>query len=169
VTIAQLNAMSADAFTEAVGFTFERSPWIARRAWERRPFESVADLHAAMIQIVEESTPERHIALIAAHPDLAGRVAREGRLTAASANEQRAAGLDRLTPDEIARFETLNRTYRRRFGFPFVICARGHTKQSILEALEHRLNNDREAEIDTALREIGQIAKLRLSQAVADA
>lgn len=161
--------MDAGSFTTAVGFAFEDSPWIAREAWGRRPFASVANLHAAMVSIVESAPLERRIALIAAHPDLAGRVAREGRLTAASAHEQHSAGLDRLTPPEVERFEHLNAGYRERFNFPFVICAREHTKESILAALEARLENQREEEIDTALREIAKIARIRLSEAVADA
>jgi OHCU decarboxylase len=166
VTIAQLNAMDAASFTNALGFAFENSPWIARAAWEFRPFASTEDLHAAMVDAVRQAPVERRIALIAAHPDLAGRVAREGRLTPASANEQHAAGLDTLAPDEIQRFEGLNARYRDRFGFPFVICARENTKASILAALEARLENHREAEIETALSEIAKIARLRLLQAV---
>ena len=168
VTIAQLNALDADAFVAAVGSAFEHSPWIARAAWERRPFESIGALHRAMTGVVEQAPLEQRIALIAAHPDLAGRVAREGRLTAASTREQRSAGLDQLTPDEIARFETLNGAYRQRFGFPFVICAREHTKQSILSALEKRAGNDREGEIRTAIGEISKIARLRLMEALSE-
>lgn len=168
MTIAQLNALDAGPFVEAVGFAFEDSPWIAKEAWNRRPFRNVTDLHAAMTQAVERAPEERRIALIAAHPDLAGRVAREGRLTAASADEQRRAGLDRLTPAEIERFETLNGTYRERFGFPFVICARENTKETILAALEMRLENERSTEIAAALGEIAKIARLRLTAAVRD-
>lgn len=168
MTIAQLNALDAGPFVEAVGFAFEDSPWIAREAWNGRPFRSVADLHAAMTQTVERAPQERRIALISAHPDLAGRVAREGRLTAASADEQRGAGLDRLTPAEIERFETLNGRYRERFGFPFVICARKNSKATIFAALEMRLKNERTTEIATALAEIGKIARLRLAAAVRD-
>lgn len=160
--------MDAGSFVEAVGFAFEHSPWIAREAWERRPFADVADLHAAMTEVLERAPQERRIALIAAHPDLAGRLAREGRLTAASANEQRSAGLDRLTPGELARFEQLNGAYRARFGFPFVICARENTKETILAALEERGKNDRQTEVRTAIGEIAKIARIRLSEAVSD-
>ncbi len=123
-------------------------------------------LHAAMLDAVAAASVERRVQLIAAHPDLAGRLAREGRLTVASSREQAAAGLDRLTADERARFDRLNAAYRARFEFPFVICAREQTKASILAALEQRLGNDRETEIETALREIGKIARLRLRDAV---
>jgi len=102
VTVTQLNQDGRETFMNAVGFAFENSPWIAERAWEERPFESVGDLHARMVAIAEAAPLEKRVALIAAHPDLAGRVAREGRLTAASQNEQSAAGLDRLSNEERA-------------------------------------------------------------------
>lgn len=168
MTVTQLNRADREAFTDAVGFAFEHSPWIAEAAWERRPFESVDDLHARMVAIVEQAPAERQIALISAHPDLAGRVAREGRLTPASQGEQGSAGLDALTPDEIARFESLNGAYRTRFGFPFVICARENTKDSILAELETRTRNAPETEIEKALQEIAEIARLRLHDAVQD-
>ena len=166
MTIAQLNDAGAEAFVAAVGFAFEDSPWIARAAWASRPFSGVEALHAAMCGIVREAPQEQRVALIAAHPDLAGRLAREGRLTAASTGEQSAAGLDRLTPQEVARFEALNGAYRERFGFPFVICARNNTKDSILQALEERARNDRATEIAAAIAEICEIARLRLLDAV---
>ncbi len=150
----------------AIGFAFEDSPWIARAAAVRRPFASMEALHAAMVAIVAAAPSPAQVALIAAHPDLAGRVAREGRLTAASRAEQAAAGLDALTPEEIARFDADNRAYRAKFGFPFVICAREHDKASILAALERRVQNARADEIATALGEIAKIARLRLEEAV---
>ncbi len=119
-----------------------------------------------MVTVVQQAPQEKRIELIAAHPDLAGRVAREGRLTAASRDEQRSAGLNRLSKEEVARFERLNQAYRARFLFPFVICARENTKESILAAVESRTQNDRETEIATALREIAKIARLRLSDAI---
>jgi 2-oxo-4-hydroxy-4-carboxy-5-ureidoimidazoline decarboxylase len=168
VKLADLNTADRASFVAAVGFAFEQSPWIAEAAWERRPFKDRSALVACMNAIVRESPLELRLALLAAHPDLAGRVAREGRLGPASVKEQASAGLDRLTPEEIANFDALNAAYRSRFGFPFVICAREHTKESILSALRARTGNDRAAEIATALEEIGKIAALRLADAVAD-
>jgi OHCU decarboxylase len=165
-TIAELNACTEDAFVAAVGFAFEDSPWIARAAAAERPFPDVAALHGAMVAVVTAAPVEKQVALIAAHPDLAGRVAREGRLTAASAAEQAGAGLGALTPAEIARFDTDNGAYRARFGFPFVICARENTKLTILDALARRRDNDRATEVATALAEIAKIARLRLEDAV---
>ena len=165
-TVDYLNACSADAFVAEIGFAFEDSPWIARSAAERRPFADRAALHAAMVDVVGRASDEAKVALIRAHPDLAGRVAREGRLTAASAAEQAGAGLDALSAAEIARFDADNGAYRERFGFPFVICARENTKASILAALARRGTNERSAEIATALAEIAKIARLRIDDAV---
>ena len=166
MTVTQLNRADREAFTDAVGFAFEDSPWIAEAAWKLRPFESVDDLHARMVAIVELAPKEKQIALICAHPDLAGRVAREGRLTPASRDEQGSAGLDSLSPKEIAQFEVLNGAYRARFGFPFVICARENNKDSILAELETRARNAPEGEIAKAVQEITKIARLRLHDAV---
>jgi OHCU decarboxylase len=165
-SIAALNAADRATFVAAIGFAFEDSPWIAEAAWARRPFANLDDLHAALTGVVANAPEDRQVALIAAHPDLAGRVARDGRLTAASRGEQAAAGLDRLTAADVARFDAANGAYRARFGFPFVICAREHDQTSILGALERRATNDRAAEIATALGEIAKIARLRLEDAV---
>jgi OHCU decarboxylase len=165
-SIAALNAADRATFVAAIGFAFEHSPWIAEAAWDRRPFADLDDLHAALVDVVAEASRERKIALIAAHPDLAGRVAREGRLTPASRGEQAAAGLDRLTPEELGRFDRANAAYRERFGFPFVICAREHDKASILTELERRVRNEPADEIEAALDEISAIARLRLADVV---
>jgi 2-oxo-4-hydroxy-4-carboxy-5-ureidoimidazoline decarboxylase len=165
-TIEYLNTCPLDAFVAEIGFAFEDSPWIARAAAARRPFSGRDALHAAMVAVVDGASDEAKVALIAAHPDLAGRVAREGRLTAASAAEQAGAGLGALSPAEIARFDADNGAYRARFGFPFVICARENTTASILQALARRRDNTRAAEIATALAEIAKIARLRIEDAV---
>ncbi|MHB8433378.1 MAG: 2-oxo-4-hydroxy-4-carboxy-5-ureidoimidazoline decarboxylase [Candidatus Tyrphobacter sp.] len=167
VTIAQLNAADRAAFVAAVGFTFEGSPWIAQEAWSRRPFANAQALLAAMLAAVAAAPEERRVALICAHPDLGGHMSRRGRLTVQSLQEQAAAGLAASTPAEMVRFDELNGAYRERFGFPFVICAREHTKGAIFAALERRLGNDRATEIASALEEIGKIARLRLLDAVA--
>lgn len=167
MTLDELNLCTPEAFVATIGFTFEHSPWIAEEAAKGRPFASIDALHAHMVEVVDRSPEEKRIALISAHPDLAGRVAREGRLTASSRDEQVSAGLDRLTPHEIARFEALNSGYRARFGFPFVICAREHDKASIFSELERRARNERATEIAAALEEIAKIARLRLADAIA--
>jgi 2-oxo-4-hydroxy-4-carboxy-5-ureidoimidazoline decarboxylase len=168
MTLDELNCCTFEDFVAAVGFTFERSPWIAAEAAQARPFATVDALHAQMVEAVAAAPEEKRIALIAAHPDLAGRVAREGRLTPASRGEQASAGLANLTPEEIARFDHLNSVYRERFGFPFVICARERDKSSILNELERRVRNERATESAIALAEIAKIARLRLRDAISD-
>jgi OHCU decarboxylase len=149
-------------FVRVCGPLFEHSPWIAERTWAKRPFGSIDALHRALVETVRDAPEDEQIALIAAHPDLVGRMARERRLTRESTAEQSAAGLNELTADEARRFDQYNADYRSRFGFPFVICARENKKQSILQAFPARLANDRVTEIDTALAEIAKIARLRL-------
>jgi OHCU decarboxylase len=160
--------MDRSAFVAAIGGAFEHSPWIAERAWARRPFASVADLHEKLCGVVAAASPDEQVGLIRAHPDLVGRLAREGRLTCESAAEQAAAGLDALSADEVAAFERYNAAYRERFGFPFVICARENRKEAILAAFPRRLQNPREREVATALEEIYKIARLRLADLVGE-
>jgi 2-oxo-4-hydroxy-4-carboxy-5-ureidoimidazoline decarboxylase len=169
MTLAALNALDEDTFTATVGPVFEDSPWLARAAARRRPFASLHALESALVDELRGASVERQTALIAAHPDLAGRVAREGRLTPASQAEQTGAGLDMLTDHERARFDRLNAAYRTRFNFPFVICVREATKDSILEAMGRRVQHTREDEIATALDEIAAIARLRLRDLVSEA
>jgi 2-oxo-4-hydroxy-4-carboxy-5-ureidoimidazoline decarboxylase len=166
MTLDALNAAGEASFVATLGGIFEHSPWVAARAWPERPFATVADLHAAMCRAVARATRDEQLGLIVAHPDLVGRAALAGSLTPASRDEQAAAGLDRLSPDEIAAFGTLNAVYRARFGFPFVICVREHRKAAILAGLRSRVKNAREAEIATALGEIEKIARLRLEATV---
>jgi allantoate deiminase len=165
-TLRQLNAMDHDAFVAVCGPVFEHSPWIAERSWSKRPFDSLSDLHEKLIHTVASSTPDERLALIRAHPDLVGRLAREGRLTRESAAEQAAAGLHSLTSQEIAAFESHNAAYQEKFGIPFIICARENRKDAILAAFPRRLNNSREQEIAGALAEVYRIARLRLADAV---
>ena len=153
-----LNHLDQAGFVRALGAVFEDSPWVAERTYPARPFATLDALHAAMVHVVETAGREAQLALIRAHPDLATRV----QLSAASTREQVGAGLDRLPPDEYARFLMLNARYRLRFGFPFVIAVRNRTPASILAAFERRLENTVDAEITTALREIAHIARFRL-------
>ncbi|HZX68265.1 MAG TPA: 2-oxo-4-hydroxy-4-carboxy-5-ureidoimidazoline decarboxylase [Candidatus Elarobacter sp.] len=166
-SIAALNAADRATFVAAIGFAFEDSPWIAGAAWERRPFAGIDALYAALVGVVRDAPVERQVALIAAHPDLGGRLARTGRLTPSSRDEQASAGLDRLAPEEIARFDEANAVYRERFGFPFVIAVRGLDTRAIIAQLEVRTRNERAAEIARALAEIATIARLRLHDTVA--
>jgi 2-oxo-4-hydroxy-4-carboxy-5-ureidoimidazoline decarboxylase len=159
--------MDRDDFVATFGGVFEESPWIAREAWESRPFGSVDALHAAMVWVVEHSPRAARLELIRAHPDLAGKAAIAGALTPESTREQAAAGLDRLTPAQYERITTLTAAYRERFGFPFVVCAREHTADSIIAAAASRLEAAPDEEEQTALSEIAKIARLRLDDLVA--
>jgi 2-oxo-4-hydroxy-4-carboxy-5-ureidoimidazoline decarboxylase len=138
---------------------FEHSPWIEARA-DAAP--SSGDRWTDLMAVVHAATPEERLALIRAHPELAGKAAIDRTLTDASAAEQASAGLDRLTPDEFQRFHDLNAAYRARFDFPFIICVRLTDKAGILAAMESRLSNDRDTEIETAITQIGEIVRLRL-------
>lgn len=166
-TLGRLSAMSRKEFVAAVGSVFEHSPWIADRAWESgRPVASIGDLHEKLCAVVATASEDERVALMCAHPDLVGRLAREGRLTRESSAEQAAAGLDRLSADEIGAFDRYNAAYREKFGFPFVICARDNKKDAILAAFPIRLANTRDQEIAAALVEIYKIARLRLADAL---
>jgi 2-oxo-4-hydroxy-4-carboxy-5-ureidoimidazoline decarboxylase len=138
---------------------FEHSLWVEARA-DARP--SSGDRHADLMAVVHAASPEEQLALIRAHPELAGKAAVDGSLTEASAAEQASAGLDRLTQAEFDTFHALNAAYRQKFGFPFIICVRLTDKAGILAAMERRLANDRDTEIAAALDEIGEIVRLRL-------
>src|SRR4051794_16450417 len=160
--------LSRDGFVARFGGVFEDSPWIAQAAWARGPFASVAQLHAAMVAVVDAADRDARLALIRAHPDLAGKAAIAGEITPESTREQSAAGLDRLTAQQHAEILALTAAYRERFGFPFVVCAREHTAESIIAAARERLAEDPDVEERTALAEIAKIAALRLDDLVAD-
>lgn len=158
----EVNALDNDAFVARFGSLFEHSPWVVELATLLRPFD---DIHAGLMRAVYETTPDEQLALIRAHPELAGKAAIDRTLTQASAAEQASAGLDRLTPEEYERFHALNAAYRARFDFPFIICVRFTDKAGILAAMERRLGNGRDEEIATALAQIGEIVRLRLKDA----
>lgn len=166
MTLDALNVADEATFVNALGFIFENSPWVAQRAWRRRPFAGIDALHAAMCAVVTAAPLEARVALIAAHPDLAGNAALAATLSPASSAEQASAGLDRLDSEAVAMFARLNAEYRTRFGFPFVICVRENTPAAILRRLRERIGNDGGREAAVALAEIAKIARLRLVDAV---
>ena len=167
ISLIQANNLPRDQFTRVFGPVFEHSPWIAEATWEERPFESLDALHSALCRTVREASEMKQLELIRAHPDLVGRAALAGALTAPSTAEQASAGLNTLTQEEIATFQRYNQAYRDKFGFPFVICALLNKKEAILTAFPIRLENSRQAEIETALVEIYKIAYLRLKDIIA--
>jgi 2-oxo-4-hydroxy-4-carboxy-5-ureidoimidazoline decarboxylase len=157
-----INKLGRADFTAALGHLFEHSPWVAEGTWLKRPFASAETLHAALCATMRAAPREQQLALIRAHPDLAGRLAQQQQLTADSTREQASAGLDRLTDAELAEFTRQNDSYRAKFGFPFIICARLNAKDAILAAMKTRLNNAPDTEFAAALGEIEKIAWLRL-------
>ena len=166
LSLAELNKMDRSSFVSRLGWIYEHSPWVAEKAWERRPFADLAALHSAMNAVVLAAPEEKRLALIKGHPDLAGRVAKLGQLTDASHREQVEAGLDNLIPDLATELDRRNTAYREKFGFPFVICARLNDVNMILAAMADRLKHDPVAEVALALEEISQIARLRLEDAI---
>lgn len=166
LTLDALNRMDRRAFAHALRGIFENSEWVPERAWDARPFRTLADLHRAMVAAVRAAPPSERLALLRAHPELAGKVARAGTMTPFSEREQAGAGLDALDDEQSRTFDRLNATYRERFGFPFIVCVRNHTKDSILQAFARRLGNTVEAEIETALAEVFEIARSRLDATI---
>jgi OHCU decarboxylase len=165
-TLQELNSVPAAQFVATLGGVFEHSPWVAERAASGRPFASREQLLQAMCAVVEAASVEEQLALIRAHPQLGARGRQRAQLTANSANEQRRAGLDACTDEEFARLLQLNAAYVNKFSFPFILAVRGHNPESILAALEGRLNHDAESERRTALAQIGVIAGYRLAELV---
>ena len=162
-----LNACSKSDFVAALANIFEYSPWIAERAAAARPFAGVTALFAAMKAAVDRAPSELRLALLEAHPDLANKMQRAAGLTVESNAEQNSVGLDRLSDAEYAAFERANDAYRSKFGFPYIVCVRRQTKDSILRDFERRLPNDASTEMQTSIEEICRIAALRLDQLVA--
>ena len=166
IALEELNTLDREAFVACLGAVYEHSPWVARDAWSVRPFASLDALHAAMQRVVLTAPREAQLCLIRAHPELQGKVAHPEELTAASRSEQAGAGLDRCAPEEHARLQSLNRAYRERFGFPFIVAVRGLNVAGVLGRMESRLGNEPERELRTCLEEIGRIARFRLERLV---
>ncbi|AFC30292.1 OHCU decarboxylase [Paenibacillus mucilaginosus 3016] len=161
-TLAEINGMPADDFVESIGWVFEHSPWVAKRAHASAPFASLDAMHDCMTGVVREASAVEQLELLRAHPDLAGRL----QMTDSSVQEQQGAGLTDLTPEEFAEFTFWNTAYTERFGFPFILAVRGHNKASILAAMKARYGNTPQEEKETALREVARIARLRLQDTV---
>lgn len=155
--------MDRAAFLARFGPVFEHSSWIAEEAWdaELRP-DTAEGLHAAMVAVLRDAPREQQLALLNAHPDLAGKLAVRGELTADSTSEQAGAGLDRCTPAEFQRFTELNDAYKAKFGFPFILAVKGRSRAEILQAFEQRIHNTPDVEFETALAQVERIALLRL-------
>ncbi|MDJ0679762.1 MAG: 2-oxo-4-hydroxy-4-carboxy-5-ureidoimidazoline decarboxylase [Xenococcaceae cyanobacterium MO_167.B52] len=161
-SLAELNKMTQEEFTEVLADIWEHTPEIAAKCWSNLPFTNIDTLYNSMVKVVEGMGEVKQLALIKAHPDLGSKA----KMAEASVKEQAGVGLDRLNSEEYNRFLSLNNAYKNKFGFPFIIAVKNHTKESILESFEHRLENSQEQEKKTALLEISKIARLRLDQLI---
>ena len=167
MTLDELNESDRAAFVEAIGWVFEESPWVAERAWDKRPFATLDALHDAMTEVVEAAPLIEQLALLRAHPDLGtSRLQADRQMSEASQQEQRGVGLDALTRDELQRLRALNVAYREKFGFPFLYAVKGCTSHDILNVLERRLSSLRDVEYQEALRQTYRIARFRLEDTV---
>jgi 2-oxo-4-hydroxy-4-carboxy-5-ureidoimidazoline decarboxylase len=166
ISLDELNAADKARFVAALGAIYEHSSWVAEAVVGKRPFATLAALHEAMMEAVRSADEAAKRKLIKAHPDLAGKAARAGALTADSQGEQASASLDRLNEKDFETFQRLNQAYAKKFGFPFIVCVRRHGKDSIFRQFETRLDNDAASEYGAALDEIFRIAALRLDQHV---
>ena len=170
-TLEAINAMDALEFSAAFGKVYEHSPWIAERAFAHRPaagFASRGALHAALVATVHGATESEQVGLLNAHPDLAGKEAEAGTMTAESTSEQAVAGLAAMSRTDVERLRAMNAAYREKFGFPFIIAARNNTQAAIFGTLAARTGNSREMELRNALSQVGEIARLRLADLVVD-
>jgi chitin deacetylase len=158
-------SLDRQAFVARFSAVFEHSPWVAERAWARRPFPTLDSLHKGMMSVVAEASAEEKLALVRAHPELAGVEAKEGVLTADSSSEQGRLGFTSLARDEFLRMQDLNRAYREKFGFPCIVALRLHvSRQSVIAEMQRRLGNNAPAELHNALEQIGHITRGRLDK-----
>ena len=162
LSITDINQIPRRQFVETLGSIFEHSPWVAQGAFDLRPFESVDELHATMVGIVDQSSQQQRMTLIRNHPELAGKEASAGTLTTDSLKEQSGAGLDQCSAAELLQLRGFNQTYQEKFEFPFIIAVTGLNRSQIIEALALRVQNTVEVEFVTSLAEIAKIGKIRL-------
>ena len=164
MTTKELSLLDKPEFVSTLDGIFEHSPWVAEHAWEKRPFGSRDELLAALCESMQQADRMLQKRLVCAHPELAGKAAVRGELTAESTREQAGARLDACTPEEFERLQSLNEAYRAKFGFPFILAVRGLDRTQIIERFAERLNHDSEDEFQEALRQIERIARLRLEE-----
>ncbi|MFC4775638.1 2-oxo-4-hydroxy-4-carboxy-5-ureidoimidazoline decarboxylase [Paenibacillus sp. GCM10023252] len=162
LTLDQVNGMNAEEFNKTLGWIVEHSPWVIEGVEPHRPFSSIQQFHDELVKLIMLSSTEQKLHLLRQHPDLGSRM----QMTAASVSEQKGAGLDQLNPTEYDQLLSLNKQYVSKFGFPFILSVRGHTKESILAALSSRLNNEGAAELEEALQQIARITRLRMEDLV---
>jgi 2-oxo-4-hydroxy-4-carboxy-5-ureidoimidazoline decarboxylase len=167
MTVDELNALDRDAFVATLAAIYEHSPWVADDVAPLRPFAGIDELHAAMSKAVVDAGEDAQLTLLRAHPQLAGKAALRGELTQDSTREQQGAGLDQCSPEEYAQLHALNAQYEQRFGFPFILAVRGHTRTSILANMAARIDHTRDDEFAEALHQVDRIARFRLEALLA--
>jgi 2-oxo-4-hydroxy-4-carboxy-5-ureidoimidazoline decarboxylase len=165
-TIAQLNTMPVAGFVQVLGGIYEHSPWFAEAAAAQRPFTDGAALAQALAKAVDEAGEAAQLKLVRAHPELAGKAAVRGELTAESTREQSGAGLDQCTPEEFDRLQSLNAAYNQKFGFPFILAVRGYDRHGIIAEFARRIENTPQQELQTCINQIHRIAQFRLDDLV---
>ncbi|AQV93307.1 OHCU decarboxylase [Cupriavidus necator] len=165
-TIAQLNTMPVAEFVQVLGGIYEHSPWFAETAATQRPFADAAALTLALRKAVDEAGEAAQLKLVRAHPELAGKAAVHGELTAESTREQSGAGLNLCTPEEFDRLQSLNAAYNHKFGFPFILAVRGYDRHGIIAEFARRLENTPQHELQTCINQIHRIAQFRLDDLV---
>ena len=166
MTLADLNRLDQANFVAALAGIYEYSPWVPERAWSRRPFVDINDLHAALAAVVAAAEKDEQLALIRAHPELAGQAMTDGSLTADSTAEQSRAGLMHCSPAELARLRELNARYNANFGFPFILAVKGYDRAGVIAEFARRVDNDAAEEFAENLRQIDKIARLRLDAVI---
>jgi 2-oxo-4-hydroxy-4-carboxy-5-ureidoimidazoline decarboxylase len=164
-----LSHLPREDFVAALGGVFEHSPWVAEAAWAQRPFASIEALHGVMCAVVDAAGSARQLALVKAHPELAGKAAVRGELTPESSREQSGAGLDLCSPQEFEKLQALNHAYREKFGFPFILAVRGYDRAGVLANFEARVQHAAADELRESLRQIYRIARFRLDDLSAHA
>lgn len=160
--IETLNQYDESEFVGCLGSIFEHSPWVAEAVYPEKPFASAEALHLGMVAEMRRAPEASQLALLRAHPELAGKEASRGTLTAESTREQAGAGLDQCNAEELRQIQQLNRAYRERFDFPFIIAVSGLDKYQVITAMQQRVGNEPSVEFDTALAEVEKIAKIRI-------
>lgn len=167
--LSELNQLSQQDFVDTLAGVYEHSPWIPEQTWAVRPFASREALHQALQQTLAEASYDDQLALIRAHPELAGKAAEQNQLTQESTHEQASAGLNQCTAAELKEIRQLNAAYGEKFGFPFIMAVKGRSKAEILAAFRQRLNNSPDAEFAEALKQINRIAWLRITDLIEEA
>ena len=161
--IPELNRLDRPQFVAALAGIYERSPWVPERAWSQRPFADIDDLHAVLAAVVAGASKDEQLALVRAHPELAGKAMADGSLTADSTAEQSGAGLTHCSSAELARLRELNARYNTNFGFPFILAVKGYDRAGVIAEFARRVDNETAEEFAESLRQIDKIARLRLA------